>query len=137
MSEGKPELTQEMKDWFGQGEADVDAMIRARVVNPEFIIDLWGKRKEVMDNDPREKEARMKYGHSHRRERCVLCGKLTYNSLRLSGAVEKSGLRCYCCADKERDMSCTGCGVIMKIKWPDGKCVQCSFEEESNNENKV
>ena len=39
------ELTQQMKEWFGSGEYDVDLMLRVGAVTPETIQTLW-------ENDP-------------------------------------------------------------------------------------
>jgi hypothetical protein len=38
-------VTQEMKDWFGNGEADVDLMLRLGILKEETIVLLW-------ENDP-------------------------------------------------------------------------------------
>jgi hypothetical protein len=38
-------ISEEMKDWFGQGEADVDLMLRLGILKEETILMLW-------ENDP-------------------------------------------------------------------------------------
>lgn len=35
------ETTKEMRDWFGNGEADVDLMLALGIVKHETIVKLW------------------------------------------------------------------------------------------------
>ncbi len=46
MTKTKPiatELTEEIKYWFGGGEADVDLMLAFNVVKPETILTFWNR----------------------------------------------------------------------------------------------
>ena len=42
--ENETKLTDEIKYWFGDGEVDVDLMIKMGVVNEEMILNLWNNR---------------------------------------------------------------------------------------------
>ena len=42
----RDELTQEMKDWFADGERDVDALLASGDVTPEMIKKLWETDRE-------------------------------------------------------------------------------------------
>jgi hypothetical protein len=41
----KCRISKEIKDWFGDGEVDVDLMIATGVVTEEQILTLWKDRK--------------------------------------------------------------------------------------------
>lgn len=38
-------LTEEIKHWFGDGEVDVDMMLRYGAVTEEVILELWNREK--------------------------------------------------------------------------------------------
>lgn len=41
VDEASEALTQEMKNWFGHGEVDVDVMLASGQVTPRRIVELW------------------------------------------------------------------------------------------------
>jgi len=42
-------LTQEVKDWFGGGEVDVDLMIAVRAVTEQQILELWEREHRAVE----------------------------------------------------------------------------------------
>lgn len=39
-------LTKEIKDWFGDGEVDVDLMLRMGAVTEDVILELWNREQQ-------------------------------------------------------------------------------------------